>query len=157
MKRILLIALLAALYFSVNPVAAQRLTPDKIVAPKQVLVEKPKIFHRLPEKLSVKKVLLDDLFLTRQSAVNITMGNGIVFEGTILEKVQKNPNVVSINIRVNNYDSSLLNISRITQSDLSVSYIARVINITKGDVLLLKKENDQFYFVKEKRSLIAVE
>jgi hypothetical protein len=140
-----------------SAVIAQTGPKDKITAPRQLLAERPRLFNNLPDKFPVKKLLLEQLFTVQDRNISVPVRAGVTLEGTILEKVQLNPNVISINIRLNNYGGSLLNISRITESDLSVNYEARVINIKNGDVLLLKKENDQFYFTRENISLIAVE
>ena len=151
------LGLLLLLFIFAQIVSAQKTTPDKVVVPRQLTIEKPSLFINFPEKLQIEKQRLDQVFTTRLNRVSLPADKGISFDGTILEKVQKNPNVVSINIRLHNYDSSLLNISRIIQSDLSVTYTARILNIKNGDILLLKNEDGRFYFIREKQSLVIVE
>lgn len=137
--------------------SAQKPGHNKIVLPPQATIEKPALFKNVPERLMVTRPDLDRLFSVRTGRVVLPADKGFSFEGALVEKVQKNPNVTSINIRLHNYDSSLLNISRITHSDLTVTYHARVINRKSGDILLLKSENGQLYFSREKQSLVMVE
>lgn len=151
------IALLIILTVCVSSAFSQKADKDKIVAPKQLMAEKPRLFDQLPEKFNVYRTVLDQLFTTDKNTFSLPIKTGLALEGEILEKVQQNPHVVSINIRLKNFNNSLLHISRIIENDLSVSYNARVINIKNGDVLVLKQENNQFYFTREKQSLIAVE
>lgn len=160
MKRLTTVAFLGVLYCSIITASAQTISPlnDKntILAPRQQLTEKPRLFARLPERFTVGKPILDKLFTT--GSRHISAGNQeFPFEGEVIEKVQKNPNVVSVNIRLSNYEGAILNVSRIINSDLSVSYVGRAVNINSGDILLLKNENGKFYFTKEKQSLTMVE
>lgn len=165
MKRLKTVAFLVVAYFSANTISAQNvsLSPDKtasldkIVAPKQFFIEKPKLFNNLPDKFTVGKLFLQQLFSGNISTISLPAANGEPLQGEVIERVQKNPNVMSINIKLSNYDGALFNVSRIILSDLSVSYVGRVINIKNGDILLLNRENDQFYFTKEKQSLVTVE
>ncbi len=157
MKCLKTFTLLVLIIPCTSVVFAQKTTTGNILAPRQAVAEKPKMFDRLPEKFNVSQLSLDHLFTTQNPAVSVPVKDGLSLEGFIVEKVQQNPNVISINIRLSGYDSSLLNISRIMESDLTVSYNARVMNIKSGDILLLKKENNQFYFTREKQSLVTVE
>lgn len=161
MKRLIIVALLGVLYSAVTTAAAQTTSPLKdkngVLIPRQLIAEKPRLFSRLPEKFIIGKPKLEKLFTATTKRIASAADAEFPFEGEILERVQKNPNVVSVNIRLSNYDGAILNVSRIINSDLSVSYIGRAININSGDVLLLKNENGKFYFTKEKRSLIMIE
>jgi hypothetical protein len=160
MKRLITVAFLGVLYCSTTA-SAQTISPlkdkEKILAPRQLLTEKPRLFSRLPEKFIVGKPILDKLFTGSSKRISSAGNQEFPFDGEIIERVQKNPNVVSVNIKLTNYDGAMLNVSRIINSDLSVSYIGRAININSGDVLLLKNENGKFYFSKEKQSLTMVE
>lgn len=163
MKRLNYLAFLGVSCLCINTITAQTVSPDKnvsldkIVAPKQLLLEKPKLFNNLPEKFTVGKLFLQQLFAGEINSISIPVSNGALLQGEVVERVQKNPNVMSINIKLTNYDNALFNVSRIILSDLSVSYTGRVINIKNGDVLLLNRENEQFYLTKEKQSLVTVE
>jgi hypothetical protein len=157
MKYLNIIGYFPVLLLGAQLVSAQKISQEKIVLPRQIAIEKPSLFRNFPEKLIVSRLQLDQVFTARSSRIVLPAAEGFAFEGTVLEKVQRNPNVVSMNIRLHNYDSSLLNISRITHSDLTVTYQARVINQKSGDILLLKNENGQLYFSREKQSLVMVE
>jgi hypothetical protein len=138
-------------------VSAQKTDHGTIVLPPQATVEKPALFRNFPERLTVSKLQLDQVFADRSGLIKLPADKGISFEGTVMEKVQKNPNVTSINIRLHNYDSSLLNVSRIVHSDLTVTYQARIVNRKSGDILILRNEGGEFFFTREKQSLVMVE
>lgn len=160
MKRLIIVAFLGVLYGAMTTASAQTISPLKdnnALAPREQLTEKPRVFSRLPEKFTVGRPGLDKIFTATSKRLSSASNPEFPFEGEIVERVQKNPNVVSINIRLTNYDGALLNISRIINSDLSVSYVGRAVNRNSGDVLLLKHENGNFYFTKEKQSLSMVE
>lgn len=161
MKRQIIVAFLGVLYCSITTVSAQTTSSlkDKTAIPVsgQLLKEKPRLFSRLPEKFTVGKPVLDKLFTGSTRRISPADNQEFPFEGEIIERVQKNPNVVSVNIKLSNYEGALLNVSRIINSDLSVSYIGRAININNGDVLLLKNENGKFYFTQEKQAFTLVE
>ena len=78
-------------------------------------------------------------------------------EGLVLAKVAITPQQLSINIRCTNYQNALLNISRITESDGSFTYIGRIVSPRHGDVLLLWQENGQYAFIKKQQLLTMVE
>lgn len=78
-------------------------------------------------------------------------------EGLVLAKVAITPQQLSINIRCTNYQDALLNISRITETDGSFTYIGRIVSPRHGDVLLLWQENGQYAFIKKKQLLTMVE
>src|SRR3989442_9477239 len=122
----------------------------------QVSPNKAALFNRLPEKFSANIPVIENLFAGSASrTVKIPLPGNNFFEGTILEKVQKNPNAISINIQLYNYDGALLTLSKITNNDGSVTYTGRIVNIRYADVFTLTKENNQFYFSKEKQSLVV--
>lgn len=161
MKRLTTVAFLGVLYCTLSTVSAQTISPDKninkVLVPRQLLTEKPHLFSHLPAKFVVGRPKLDNLFLGTTKRISSATDPEFPFEGEITERVQKNPNVVSVNIKLSNYNGAILNVSRIINSDLSVSYIGRAVNVNNGDVLLLKNEDGKFYFTQEKQSLSMVE
>ena len=124
----------------------------------QILPNKSPLFNLLPTKFTVKNLLLEDLFNRPASGtIKLSLATDYFFEGVITERVQKNANVISINVKSSNYDGALLTISKISYKDKEDVYIGRIVSMQYGDVLILRKENDQFFFTKEKQSLVIVE
>jgi hypothetical protein len=124
----------------------------------QKITEKSALFSHLPDKFNVNILLIEKLFYSPASGtVRFLLSGNHFFEGVIIEKIQKNKNAICLNIRSSNYDGAWFTLSQITNNDQSVSYIGRIISIRHGDVFMLAKEKGQFYFTKQKQSLLLVE
>ena len=125
---------------------------------RQVLPNKPLLFNQLPEKLTVSVTLLEQLFSANAlQHIKIPLGTGDYLAGIVKEKTVRNRQVMNVTIECINYDGALLTLSRITGIGSAVTYLGRVVNIRYGDVLLLTEENNQYFLVKEKQSLVIVE
>jgi hypothetical protein len=121
-------------------------------------VEKALLFNQLPEKISFPVASLQNIFTAAvNSNISISLGTQLKIEGTVLAKCAVAPDQLSINIRCSNYQNALLNISRITQTDGSFSYIGRIVSLGHGDVLLLWEEKGQYSFIRQKQLLAMVE
>ena len=102
--------------------------------------------------------MIEDLFSGPDSgSVKILLSVNNFFEGTITERIQRNENVVTLNIKSSNYDGALLTISKVLNSNKELTYTGRIVSMQYGDVLILKKESDRFFFTKAKQSLVIVE
>jgi hypothetical protein len=121
-------------------------------------VEKPLLFQQLPEKINCPLPVLQQIFAASpDSNIYISLGTQARIEGTVIAKIAISPEQLSINIRCNNFQQALLNVSRITKADGSFSYIGRIVSLRHGDVLLLWEENGQYYFIRDKQLLTMVE
>lgn len=121
-------------------------------------VEKPFLFSQLPEKIVCPAATLQNIFsATPNSIITISLSSQFKIEGTVIARVAVTPEQLSINIRCNNYQDALLNISRLTQADGSFSYIGRIVSLRHGDVLLLWEDNGQYTFIRQKQLLAMVE
>ena len=121
-------------------------------------VEKATLFNQLPEKISCPVNALQNIFSAAVNGnINVSLGTQLKIEGMVIAKVAVTPDQLSINIRCSNFHNALLNISRITQTDGSFSYIGRMVSLQHGDVLLLWEENGQYSFIKQKQLLAMVE
>ena len=121
-------------------------------------VEKPMLFNQLPEKIACTSASLQNIFTAAlNNPLSVSLGTQLKIEGTVIAKTAVTASQLSINIRCSNFQNALLNISRITQTDGSFSYIGRIVSMQHGDVLLLWEENGQYTFVKQKQLLSMVE
>ena len=121
-------------------------------------VEKASLFNQLPEKISIPVATLENIFSAAlNSTFNVSLSTQSKIEGTVLAKVAVSADQLSINVRCNNFKNALLNISRLTKSDGSYSYVGRIVSPQHGDVLLLWEENGQYSFIKQKQLLAMVE
>lgn len=124
----------------------------------KLLPEKPSLFGSLPKQFNITNVWIENLFAGPDTGwVNIPLPDNNFFQGRIMEKVQLNPHVVSINVKSSNYDGALLSISKITYDDLTVKYTGRIISIKYGDLFILTQENNTFLFTKKKLSTVITE
>ena len=125
---------------------------------RKLLPEKSFLFGHLPEKFGISNLLIQKLFDGPDSGtVSIPLTPDYSFEGVILEKVQKNPHVVSMNIKSTNYEGALLSLSKITYNDHSNKYIGRIVSIHYGDVILLTQDNNTLSFIRKKQSVVITE
>ncbi|MEO5685581.1 MAG: hypothetical protein ABIQ88_23240 [Chitinophagaceae bacterium] len=120
--------------------------------------EKEPLFNHLPEKISCTAVSLQNIFAAAvTNNISVLLGTQLKIDGTVIAKVAVTPDQLSINIRCSNYQNALLNLSRITQTDGSFSYIGRIVSPRHGDVLLLWEDKGQYAFIREKQLLTMVE
>jgi hypothetical protein len=124
----------------------------------QSLPSKSPLFSKLPQKVSASKLHIDRLFSIADSGhIKIPLADNNLFEGVVLEKVRKNPNVVSMNVKLTNYDGAMLTVSKIVNDDQTVNYVGRIVSIKHGDVYMLTFEDNKFYFTKNMQSMMLVE
>jgi hypothetical protein len=74
----------------------------------------------------------------------------------IIEKVQKGKNLVSINCTLPAYSNALFNLSMIN-ADGVIRFTGRIVSRDHGDILLLRKENDKYFFIKQQQKFTMVE
>ena len=120
--------------------------------------DKPFLFSQLPEKFSIPVTALKAIFAVPSNAgVNLSLSEKLKIEGIVTARRAISPEQLSINIKCTNYQNALLNLSRITEADGTVSYIGRMVSLQHGDVLLLWAEKGQYNFVRQKQLLAMVE
>jgi hypothetical protein len=123
----------------------------------QQVPDKPSLFANLPEKFECNLTQLQKLFSDiPPQKVLLKLNSAFQVDGVIAEKFTRSERLTSINIRLNNYDDALFNLSRITEKD-GITYTGRIVSIKHGDVLLLTKEKDKYYFVRQQRKFVMVE
>src|SRR6478735_1456938 len=80
---------------------------------KSINPEKPMIFSGLPERFECNKTVLQQVFAASlNDEISIPLTRGVTFRGSVAARVQRNPNVLSINVLSSNFPGTLLNISR---------------------------------------------
>ena len=68
--------------------------------------------------------------------------------GVIVDKNQHTPGSLTMNVRVQNYDNALFNITIRFLADNSTNIQGRIIHPKYGDVLELYKQNNRYYLKK---------
>jgi hypothetical protein len=120
--------------------------------------EKPLLFTDLPEQSGINRLVIEKIFAGAASGnVKIPIDNNRTIEGVLLEKITRNANLTTVNIKLPQYHEALFTISRITVLGQPVVFTGRIIHINYGDVLQLKQENERLFLLKEKQSALLVE
>jgi len=123
----------------------------------QQVTDKPLMFTSLPEKLECNLEEIDKLFTSESSEkITLKLNNYLQLDGIIAEKQQKSPEVITINFKANNFKGTLFTISRSIQNGY-IRYTGRIIGKENGDVLMLVKENDKYFFTKQLQRFVMVE
>jgi hypothetical protein len=123
----------------------------------QHVADKPLLFSSLPEKLECNLEEVDRLFMSSHSEkLQIRLNNQLQLEGIVTEKVYKSQEVLTVNFRISNYSDALFTISRIIQNG-TIRYSGRITTRDNGDVLMLVKECEKYYFNKLSQRFVMVE
>src|SRR4051794_16739765 len=73
----------------------------------QTLPVKPSLFGQFPEKSTISELAIEKIFAAPSGAVKIQLADNLRLEGTIVEKLQKSKDLVTINVKLSNYDDAL--------------------------------------------------
>lgn len=152
MKSLCTVGLLVACTFAYQLVTAQQ----KPVIQKPV-VNKTFTLAQLPQKLECSFPAPQKLSAIRKAEnVSLLLGN-FEFTGHVIDKVQRSPGVVTMNIRSTNFPGALFTVSVITEADNTQKLVGRIINPQSDEVLVLTEENNKYFFVKQERRLFMTE
>ena len=119
---------------------------------------KPLLFASLPDRFDVsidalKKILSGEI----NEQINVQLSGQFQISGKIVDKSHQNPGTFSVNVRLENYHNALLNISAKLLADNSLNIQGRIIHPKYGDVLILTKEKDKYFFKKQLQKLFMPE
>jgi len=122
------------------------------------LQAKPLLFASLPDQFAcntseLQKILSGEI----NQRISVQLSGQLTLIGIIVDKNQQNPGNFSVNVRLENYHNALFNISARLLADNSLSMQGRVIHPQYGDVLILYKEKDKYYFKKQSQRLYMPE
>lgn len=152
MKNLYSAGFVAILLFTAQIASAQMDPPIN-----QHPVEKPHLFSNLPEKFECNIDALQQLFnSTLTERTSVKFNNAIALKAVIAEKVQKGKDIISINLKLPEYEGALFNLSMISENG-ERSFVGRIVSRDHGDILILKKENDKYFFIKQQQKFTMVE
>lgn len=152
MNKLYVLAYCLMLLCSVQNLQAQNQNP-----PLNQPVDKPLLFTSLPAKLECNLEEIDRLFMADPSdQLSVQLNDHLQLSGTVMEKVRKSPEVLTVNFKTVNYGGALFTISRIIQNGV-IRYSGRIISKDNGDVLMMVKENDKYFFAKMSQKYVMVE
>ncbi len=114
---------------------------------------KPKLFSNLPDKISVSTEKINALVTSpvgRTSSFRLDESSDFQFEGEVVSVTSKyNNSIQSVVIRSGNFNGARLTISKITNTDGSISYSGRIISFKHGDLYELQNQEGQLVLVKK--------
>lgn len=123
----------------------------------QPVADKPLLFASLPEKSDCNLEEIDRLFMSSPSQkLQIRLNSRLQLDGVVIEKVYRSEEVLTVNFRVSNYNDALFTISRIIQNG-TIRYSGRLTARDNGDVLMLVKDHEKYYFTKLSQRFVMVE
>jgi hypothetical protein len=143
MKRMLL-TLLCVVFVHILVHAQEPLT-----ALREKKLSKPSLFTSVPEQLEVAST---ELYRILSSDVNekisAQLSSQFQMVGVVVDKNQHTPGSLTMNVRLQNHDNALFNVTIHFQADNSTSIRGRIIHPGYGDVLELYKEREKYYLRK---------
>ena len=123
----------------------------------QQIPDRPPLFTSLPEKFECNLAELEKLFtFSPPQKCLLKLNPAFELDGVLAEKFVRSDRLTSLNIRLNNYEHALFNVSRIYEKN-TITYTGRIVSIKHGDLLILKKENDKYFFIKQQQKFLMVE
>lgn len=122
---------------------------------KQQIPDKPFLFSQFPEKTYCSSQDLLRLFkLEAASNTTIQLTGAQALRATVIEKIERNASVTSINVRLTEYKDALFNLTYNSQTN---KINGRVIHPQSGDVLVLTEEGGRYYLKKELQKFFMTE
>ncbi len=112
----------------------------------QVNNQKPKQFNSFPSTISCGETELSKVFTaTAGQDISFSFSNNFTFSGTVTSNLVKYSNLQTAIVKSPDYSNSILSISKITNTDGSISYTGRIINKDYFDGFELKRNTQGSY------------
>jgi hypothetical protein len=144
MKRLQIILLCVVLI-----VHGQICAQEPLAALREKKLSKPSLFTSVPEQLEVATAELHRILSSNvNEKISAQLSGQFQLVGVVVDKNQHTPGTVTMNIKVQNYDNALFNLTISFLADNSTSIRGRIIHPKYGDVLELYKESDRYYLKK---------
>ena len=151
MKNLNAAGLLVACIFAFQSISAQQETGTL-----KTTLLKAKTLAQLPSKLECNTLAVQNLSSRRISdKVALNLGN-FEFAGELVDKVQPEQGVQSMNIRSTSIPGALCTVSVITQDDNTQKLVGRIINPQSDEVLVLTEENNRYFWIKKNKAHFLV-
>jgi hypothetical protein len=116
---------------------------------------KPMLFGNLPDEFEINLPALQSLFSGKlNEQINAQLSDQLLIKGKIINQSQPVPGTFSINIRLDNYDNALFNLTARLQANNSFYMQGRILHPKYGDALTLQKSKDKYLFKKNAQRLI---
>jgi hypothetical protein len=149
MKNLYPLGLVVVSFFAVQSLSAQQ----PVIKP---IADKP-VFSKFPAKLECAATTLKKLPLAKmREAVSLQFGD-LQLAGEVVDKIQRAPQVLNMNIRLTNYSGALFTLSVVTDENNHQKLVGRIVDPAADEVLVLTEENNRYFFVKEPKEFFMTE
>lgn len=107
---------------------------------------KPFLFTSLPDQFELASAELNQVLSGDvNEKINSQLSSQFRVVGTVVDRSQHTPGSVSVNIKLENYDNALLNLTIRFLADNSATIQGRIIHPRYGDAIEIYKENGKYY------------
>jgi len=115
-------------------------------------------FAGLPDRFECSYSAVRQLFAAGvNDEISLPLTRNLRFNGIVATKIQRDSNVLSVNIFSSNFPGTFLNISLVRNADNSEKIIGRFLNPKNGDVMLIEQEKNLFYITKDLQKYVLTE
>lgn len=148
MKNLCPLGLLVACFLAAQSLSAQPVTKPGLDGA---------AFTKLPGRIEFAQHALRKIPTAKlQEKISLQFGD-VTFAGQVVEKIQRSPEVLNMNIRLTNYPGALLTLSVVTDEDKTQRLVGRIVNPQADEVLVLTEENNRYFFVKQPKQFFMTE
>lgn len=122
---------------------------EPLSALREKKLSKPSLFASVPEQMEVASTELHQILSSDvNERISAQFSSQFQVVGIVVDKNQHTPGSLTMNIRLQNYDNALFNLTIRFLADNSTTIQGRIIHPKYGDVLELYKEKDRYYLKK---------
>lgn len=119
----------------------------------QVTTTKPAIFAAYPLNIILQESQLAQYFTKAEGATSdVALTPGFQFAGKVSSNIQKYPNLQSVVVRSSNFPGAVLQVSKITNQDNSISYSCHIISHEASDGYEMKPSGNGEYVLSKIQS-----
>ncbi|MBL0145547.1 MAG: hypothetical protein IPP48_07100 [Chitinophagaceae bacterium] len=102
---------------------------------------KPTLFNNFPASIACNEPELERIFsITEGQQIAVVFQNGFTVNGTVTTNIVRYSNLQSVVIKSPQFDNAVFSISKVTNTDRSITYTGRIINQNYFDGYELKKD-----------------
>jgi hypothetical protein len=103
---------------------------------------KPFLYASQPQTINVdESILSETLTHAKGTTISVSLSPTFHFNGTVIANANRQNNLQIIAIRSSENNESILQLSKITNRDNTISYTGRIINENAADGYLIKNNN----------------
>ena len=117
-----------------------------------VTSSRPELFSSYSAKIQAPVMELERVFtVLGGSEIELNFGNKFLFTGTVISSLKRYKNLSSVLVKSSIFNNTLLSISKRTNPDNTITYVAHIINDKYADGYQLKQDSTgNYYFTKIK-------